>query len=227
MKPKDLQLPFSWKERRVLIQDGVWSIPDYYDHRRQFTFSGWERPEFFGNDNPVCVEYCSGNGAWIADRAQANPQKNWVAIEKRFDRVRKIWSKMKNFQLKNLLVIWGEGERTTADFFPDGRIENAFINFPDPWPKQRHKKHRLIKPEFVKHLSRIVKAGGIITIVTDDPCYSSEITQLLQQEKALTPLFPKPYYTTCYENYGTSFFDQLWKEKGKTIRYHQYCVGHG
>lgn len=227
MKPKDLKPPFSWKERRVLIQDRVWIIPDDYDHGNAFTFPGWECPEIFGNDNPVCVEYCSGNGAWIANKAQANPRTNWIAIEKRFDRVRKIWSKIKNCQLNNLLVIWGEGQRTTADFFPDGGIEQVFINFPDPWPKQRHKKHRLIKPPFVKSLSRLVKAKGTVTIVTDDPCYSSEITRFMQQEDFFVSLHPKPYYITHYRNYGTSFFDQLWQGKGKTIRYHQYRICNG
>lgn len=225
MKPKDLKRPFSWEEREVLVRDRVWFVPSYYDQYNLFDFPGWDHPTLFGNKNPVCVEYCSGNGAWITEKAVSNSNCNWVAVEKQFKRARKIWSKVKNLQLDNLLVVCGEGHTVTSHYFPELSIKNIYINFPDPWPKDRHAKHRIIKKPFVEELKRILKADGTLTVVTDDPDYSIEMVDVFKQQEGIESLHPDPFYITNLEGYGSSFFDQLWREKGKTIHYHQYQKG--
>jgi len=149
MKPKDLKYPFPWEDRGVIVQDRVWYVPEYYDDYERFTFPGWAHPDLFGNNNPINLEYCSGNGTWIANKAIAEPHLNWVAIEKKFARVQKIWSKISNLGLNNLLVIHGEGYNVTSCYLPDASIREIYINFPDPWPKNRHAKNRLIKGPFV------------------------------------------------------------------------------
>ena len=150
MKPDNLKRPFAWDERKILIKDRIWYIPDRYIDPGTFSFPGWNHDEGFDNDNPVCIEYCSGNGAWIAEKAYANPHINWVAIEKRFPRVRKIWSKIRHMGLKNLFVICGEGDNATRRYFPSESADNIFINFPDPWPKKRHAKYRIVQKAFTK-----------------------------------------------------------------------------
>ena len=109
MKPEDLKSPFTWDKRHILVQDRVWYVPPQFQDFGSFSFPGWNHSLFFDQERPICLEYCSGNGAWIAARAQAQSQYNWVAIERKFERVRKIWSKLKNFQLSNLLAICAEG----------------------------------------------------------------------------------------------------------------------
>ena len=142
MKPKQLKPPCSWEDRRVILDDGILFVPDYFDAYDSFTFPGWDSPEVFGTQRPVHVEFCSGNGTWIAEKAQQHPDVNWVAIEIRFDRVRKIWSKKKNLGLDNLFVVCGEGLRSSHHYFPEGSVDTVYVNFPDPWPKKRHAKHR-------------------------------------------------------------------------------------
>lgn len=222
MKPKDLKRPFSWDERKVLLNDRVLYVPDYYDQYDTFKFPGWEDEQIFGNTNPVYVEYCSGNGTWIAKKAQEEPSCNWVAIEMKFERVRKIWSKIKNLKLDNLFIICGEGLTITSRYFDDEAVDKVFVNFPDPWPKKRHAKHRIIQPPFTNEVNRILKDKGEFTVVTDDPTYSEQICEVLQGSSNYKSIYPSPHYATELEGYGTSFFDQLWREKGKTIRYHQY-----
>ena len=217
MKPKNLKFPCTWEERKVVIQDSVWFIPEYYDAFESFTFPGWE--EIFENKNPVMVEYCSGNGAWIIARAQAFPHLNWIAIEMKFERVRKIWSKMKNLGLSNLVIVCGEGHTATSQYFPKETISEIFINFPDPWPKRAHAKHRIIKAPFVAEMARILVPGGKATLVTDDPDYSA----IMMEAMGGNANFQSTLYTTENPSYGTSYFDQLWRSKGKQIRYHQYA----
>jgi len=222
MKPEDLKSPFKWDERCVLIKDRIWYVPDYYEHYDNFTFPGWNSPEVFGNSNPVKVEYCSGNGAWVAEKAAADPQSNWVAVEKRFIRTRKIGSKIHNMHLNNLFSICGEAFNVTSRYFPPASVDEVYINFPDPWPKKRHAKHRIIQQRFLDEMVRILKPKGTITFVTDDPDYSILTIQEFQQHPNFESCYPEPFFTTEFPGYGTSYFEELWREKGKIIRYHRF-----
>jgi tRNA (guanine-N7-)-methyltransferase len=139
----------------------------------------------------------------------------------KFKRVRKIWSKIKNLNLMNLVVLCGEAKHATKFYFSDQSVTGIYINFPDPWPKKRHAKNRLIDPSFIHELYRILKPQGKITIVTDDFNYSNEIIRLMSQVTGFTSLYAKGY-TLNSEDYGTSYFDTLWRTKGKEIRLHEF-----
>ena len=85
MKPEDLKIPFSWEERRPYLAEGLLYLPGYFssfeDYNDIFTLD-----KVFPNIAPYVVEYCSGNGQWIIDRAKKDPTRNWIAVEKRMDR---------------------------------------------------------------------------------------------------------------------------------------------
>ena len=87
MKPEELNPPFPRDDQRIVIQDRVWYVPERTRYPDEFVFPGWKHADLFGNDQPIVIEYCSGNGAWIASKAAANPHINWVAVEMKFDRV--------------------------------------------------------------------------------------------------------------------------------------------
>lgn len=222
MKPKDLKPPKTWQERTVLIHDRVWYVPERYSNYEAFLFPGWSDPALFGNANPIVVEYCSGNGSWIVGKALEQPGLNWLAVERRFDRVRKIWSKIQNHQLKNLVVLCGEAYTATRYYFPNDSIHDVYVNFPDPWPKNRHAKHRLIRPDFVQELWRVLLPSAPVNLVTDDADYSSLFIAEFQRHPGFASSYPLPYYLTERPGYGASFFDELWREKGRTIRYHRF-----
>jgi tRNA (guanine-N7-)-methyltransferase len=227
MKPSDLKAPFPWNNRQVLIEDRIFYVPTRCETYDDFSFPGWNHPLLFNNDNPIRIEYCSGNGAWIAEKASANPLINWVAVEKKFTRARKIWSKIKNNDLQNLIVLCGEGLKATHLFLPSESFEAAYINFPDPWPKKRHAKNRLIRPPFIENVWRILKPQATFTLVTDDPDYSSRMIEEMHRHPGFKSCFPDPFYITDLPGYGTSYFELLWREKGKTIRFHQFQKHHG
>lgn len=222
MRPENLKAPFKWDERKVLLQDRILYVPEVYDKYEEFAFPGWESEELFGNTNPIHLEYCSGNGAWILEKALENPQINYVAIEKKFPRIRKIWSKIQNHTLRNLIGICGEGMKVTLHYFPHESVDEIFINFPDPWPKTRHAKHRIVQPPFVAEMARVLKKGGKLTLVTDDLDYSNWMIAVMGGHTGFKALLPAPYFVEELEGYGTSYFDELWRSKGKTIRYHQF-----
>lgn len=202
------------------LHDQLWYVPP--EERNIYNFQGWSHPDCFGNDNPIEIEYCSGNGSWIAAKAQENPGINYIAVEKKGSRARKILKKAHKRKLKNLIVVYGEGLQVTSKYFPDASIQAVYINFPDPWPKRRHAKNRIVNPDFVEQIHRILDRNGVFTLVTDDPDYSAIMIKELRKFLGFSSLYPEPYYITDLPNYGTSFFEDLWRQKGKNIHYHGF-----
>lgn len=206
----------------MLIQDRIWYVPDHYEHYDLHSFPGWDHKELFGNDKPVKIEYCSGNGTWIIDKAINHPEYNWVAVEKMFERVRKLWAKMKNRRVPNLVILAGEGYTATKHYIPSNSVDEIFVNFPDPWPKDRHAKHRIIQPKFVQEMQRILAPEKTAMLVTDDVDYSGIMVEEMLSAKGFSPCYEAPYFRHEHEGYGTSFFEELWRSKGKKIHYHQF-----
>ena len=222
MKPSDLCPPYSREERRVVIHDRVWYVPEKTLYPNAFTFPGWNHPDFFGNDNPVHIEYCSGNGAWIAEKAASNPLINWIGVEIQFFRVRKLWSKVKNLGLSNMIVLCGEAYYATKSYIPDDSVQQVYVNFPDPWPKNRHAKHRLMQVEFAEEMWRILRKGQGMTYVTDDPPHSQWLIDIMKKHGKFKSAYSSPEYLTDQNDYGSSFFEQLWRSHGKDIYFHHY-----
>lgn len=219
VRPEDLHSPTKTVSSPITIQDGVWYFPARADIA-QFQFPGWDSPSLFNREAPIFVEYCSGNGTWIAEKAQEFPEYNWLAVEKRFDRTRKVWSKIKNFKLQNLIVACAEGLSLSKNFFPSSSIQHIFVNFPDPWPKKRHTKHRIISSSLFEEAHRTLSPEGLFTFVTDDQPYSElflEIAKTFSSSFQPVGLMPR----NPPENYGTSFFDSLFRSQGKPILYHE------
>jgi tRNA (guanine-N7-)-methyltransferase len=222
MKPKNLKPPLTWEQRRPLIHDRILFVPQYYDQHHEWSFPGWEHPEIFGRSAPIEVEYCSGNGLWIIEKALAHPERNWVAVERQFERVRKIWSKRHNLSLTNLFIVCGEALTFMRFYVPNRSFAAVYINFPDPWPKEKHAKNRLLQEPFITQMARASAFGAKATIVTDHFDYTTQITQAMLTNPLWNPCFPKPYFVTEWENYGTSYFDALWREQGLAVYYMQY-----
>ncbi len=222
MRPEDLQSPFKWKDRHILVQDRVWYVPDQFKDFNSFTFPGWNAPQLFTEQKPICLEYCSGNGAWIASKAQEQQEYNWVAVERKFDRVKKIWSKIKNHQLDNLLTVCGEGHQVTCQYIPSQSIHSVYINFPDPWPKRRHEKNRIVQVPFLLEISRILEGKGTLSIVTDDPLFSKWTIEQVLKSKHFESIYEEPFYIHDDPLYGSSYFEDLWRQKGKKIFYHAF-----
>lgn len=231
MRPSDFIIPEKRLSGHSIIHDravllkkdkSIQKEEDQPELEDSFLFPSWEHSDLFGNSHPVHVEYCSGNGTWIAARAAANPNINWVAVEIKLGRSRKIWSKIKNMNLKNLIVVNGEGKQATEKYFPKGSVGTIFINFPDPWPKRHHAKNRIVNPAFLEAMHAILKTNGEVIVVTDDAGFSDWTIMNFKNSQLFESAFEAPNYITEWPNYGDSYFDSLWREKGRTIRYHHF-----
>lgn len=221
MKPKNLKFPFDWESRTPLLQDDVLYVPKYYEDHDL-----WPKEEllgaYFSRFISISIEYCAGNGTWIAEKAKENPNVLWIAVDKRFDRVRKIWAKKHNLALDNLFIVCGDAFTFTKYYLPSSIVDEIFVNFPDPWPKVRHAKHRVLQNCFVQEMARVSKDNGEAVWVTDDVPYSLQILEEMLKENIWEPSFSSPFYTTTWPTYGTSYFESLWKDQGREIRYMKF-----
>lgn len=206
---KDLKIPFSWEERHPVLLDRFFYLPAMYDYQKK------EFP-FFESDKPIAIEYCSGNGQWIGEKAKRHPEYNWIAVEKRFERARKIWLKLHREGIDNLVVVSGEGLAFTKFYAP--KVVAAYVNFPDPWPKLRHAKHRIMREEFLAEVAKIL--DGMITCATDDTPYYEE----MKLEFAKVPEFKLLIDEKNWDGYGDSFFKALWQKRGREIHYVAYAT---
>ncbi|NGX48948.1 MAG: tRNA (guanine-N(7)-)-methyltransferase [Candidatus Anoxychlamydiales bacterium] len=214
MKKSDLVIPFKYEDRRPIILHRFLYVPDNYDFHDEF------RDKItFENDNEINIEYCSGNGEWIVDRAKKNPNINFIAVEMKFLRARQIWLKMHKENIKNLFVVKSEAFIFTKHYLKDCFASDVFINFPDPWPKKKHAKNRLIKKEFLQEVNRVQKKDETITVVTDHEDYRDEIINEFLKVKEYRSIFKEPYFEQDTKGFGSSFFSTLFQSKDKAINY--------
>lgn len=217
MRPKNLKFPFTWEARRPILHEGVFIVPHYYALHDQWK----DEHGLFSKE--LHIEFCSGNGDWVLEKARQNPTQQWVAVEMQFERVQKIWSKMHNQNISNLLIVSGKAQEFVYYYLPEGCAAEIFVNFPDPWPKERHAKHRLIQREFVDQLARIVKPAGKATYATDDPTYCAQMVAEMHSHPSWNNCFPDPFYVKQWEDYGDSWFKNLWEGKGREFFYIQFA----
>lgn len=134
--------------------------------------------EFFGNDNPIHIEIGMGKGRFMMDLAAQNPDINYVGIEKYSSVLIRAIEKQTELKLPNLVFIRMEAEYI-ADVFDKGEVGYIYLNFSDPWPKDRHAKRRLTSKEFLARYEQILAADGGVTFKTDNvPLFDFSLEQV-------------------------------------------------
>src|SRR5687768_16366768 len=130
--------------------------------------------EMFGNANPVELEIGMGKGTFITEQAKARPDVNFFGIEW----ARWFWryasDRLRRNGCNNARTVRAEASFFLQEFVAAESLSVVHIYFPDPWPKARHHKRRLIKAEFMPVLHRVLKPGGRLQIVTDHAGYWEE-----------------------------------------------------
>ena len=115
--------------------------------------------EIFGNDNPIYIEIGMGKGKFIMELARLHPENNYVGIEKYSSVLVRALEKQEEEQLPNIYFIRMEAEYI-ADVFDKDEVSGIYLNFSDPWPKDRHAKRRLTSVQFLERYEKILKKEG-------------------------------------------------------------------
>ena len=137
--------------------------------------------DLFGRDAPVHVDLGCGDGSFLQRLAAERPELNFLGIERLLRRVRSSNKKAK--ELPNVRIIRSETLFVLQHLFPRAAIESFYLLFPDPWPKRRHHRRRIVTAGFLRAISSCLIEGGSLFVATDDADYFAVIRRLTKDAK--------------------------------------------
>ena len=158
--------------------------------------------EVFGRRAPLGVEIGFGMGQATLDWAAGEPGLNLVGIEIYRPGIGALLAGIERLGLANLRLLEGDAALLLDSKFEAGSLEEARILFPDPWPKKRHHKRRLIQPAFVRLLASRLRPGGRLLLATDSAAYAEWMADVLAAEPALAAAAPGERPATRFEARG-------------------------
>ena len=170
----------------------------------------------FGREAPRILEIGFGMGETTADIAVSHPENDYLALEVHTPGVGSLLKQIEALGLSNLRIVQHDAREVLEQMVAPGTFDGVHIFFPDPWPKKRHHKRRLIQPAFVSLLASRVKPGGYIHAATDWEEYAQQILEVLAAEPALTNtaegFAPRPDYRplTKFEQRGLRLGHGVW-----------------
>jgi tRNA (guanine-N7-)-methyltransferase len=147
-------------------------------------FDSW-----FGRSAPVLLEIGSGMGETTSQLVAAAPELNYVAVEVYKPGVAQLLLRGEHLGgLDNLRVLRGDAVDLLTDHIAPASLHGVRIFFPDPWPKNKHHKRRLVQPEFVALLASRLEPGGVLHLATDWEHYADQMLEVCSGERLLTNL---------------------------------------
>ena len=170
----------------------------------------------FGRSAPVFLEIGFGMGETTAAIAKAHPQNDYLAVEVHTPGVGSLLKQIKELGLTNIRVLQHDVVELFRQGLPPECLAGVHIFFPDPWPKARHHKRRLLQPAFVALLCRHLKSGGYIHAATDWQDYAQQILWVFSGEPHLVntavDYAPRPLYRplTKFEQRGLRLGHGVW-----------------
>ncbi len=178
----------------------------------------------FGRVAPLVVEIGSGMGETTARIAAEHPEVDYLAIEVHAPGVGSLLRLIEEKGLANLRVIRHDAFEVLQHMIPDGSLAGLHLFFPDPWPKKRHHKRRLVQPAFAALAARKLSPGGVLHAATDWRDYAEQMLAVFSGESALENtargFAPRPAYRplTKFERRGLTLghevYDLVFRRRG-------------
>ena len=180
----------------------------------------WE--ELFGNRNPLNLEIGFGVGNFIIEMGIREPNENFIGIDFYHKGIRKVITRIAKYEICNARIVYGDAKEKIPLLFAPEELNRVYINFPDPWPKKRHHKRRLIKPNFIKILAEKLKCSGEIHIATDHEAYAMEILGFFEKDRLLKNKNGLGTFLFQKEGIPKSKYEKKFISAGERIFYLEY-----
>ena len=172
----------------------------------------------FGREAPCTLEIGFGNGANLVALARAHPQRHYLGVEVHRPGVGRLLLALEQEALTNVRVVCHDAVEVLDRQIAPGSLAEVLILFPDPWPKKRHHKRRLIQPAFIALAERALAAGGVLRLATDWQPYALEMLAHLGAAPGLRNLAadggfvarPAERTPTRFELRGTRLGHEVW-----------------
>jgi len=135
----------------------------------------------FGTPGPVYLEVGFGNGETLARIAEAHPERRYLGVEVHRPGIGHLLLELERRGLSNVRVLRQDAVELLTEGLPPASLEGTYLFFPDPWPKQRHHKRRILSAEFVALLARVIRPGGVFHAATDWAPYAEQMLGVLNR----------------------------------------------
>lgn len=179
--------------------------------------------EVFGNDKPIWLEIGCGKGQFITRHAALHPERNYIAVEGHESVVLRALEKaaaMNGTAGPGNLCFILEYVRDIRDLFADGELEGVYLNFSDPWPKERHAKRRLTYGKRLRQYAQIIRPGGVIAFKTDNEgLFDFSMEQIQQEGMEILELSRDLHRSPYSEENITTEYEDKFASTGKNINY--------
>jgi len=167
--------------------------------------------EVFPRRAPIEIDLGCGDGSFLMAMARANPEHNFLGIERLLGRVSKVCRKVAREDLKNTRVLRLEVAHAVSNFLPADSIAAFHLLFPDPWPKRRHHRRRAFTTEFLSCIHRALIGGGLFHIVTDHADYFHQIERVIAEADSFL-------VSTGQHDFPLTTFEQKFLIRGISIQ---------
>ncbi|PID28717.1 MAG: tRNA (guanosine(46)-N7)-methyltransferase TrmB [Candidatus Cloacimonadota bacterium] len=178
--------------------------------------------EVFGNKNPVHAEIGSGKGEFLAAKALLNPEINFIGFELKMKRIVKILKKLNIEDHPNVRIANFYIDHNITEHIKPQSLDCIYIQHPDPWPKRRHHKHRLIQQPFIDALAKMLKENAEVRIATDHDDYTKWIVKHFKERKDFSPKFENGFTLEPYEGHIVTYFETIKRREGFEPKFMHY-----
>lgn len=182
--------------------------------------------EIFAPDVPraagFVVDVGFGRGELLLHQAQRDPGRPFIGIERSFKRTLKMARRLARLRVGNVRLIEGAAQEALRDFVPEAFIAVAWVNFPDPWPKDRHARRRLVQAPFLRDLVLRIVPGGVLHVATDDPAYAAQMAEVLAGEPRIENLYAPEAHRRAPPDRLATAYELEWRALGRRGYYFAY-----
>jgi len=169
----------------------------------------------------LVVELGFGRGEFLRGLAAAAPEAAHVGIDRSHRRVLKLARRIARTEERNIRLIDARAEDLVQGALAEASVSCCWINFPDPWPKKRHQRRRLVQPDFVALLATRLVSGGELQLATDHVGYAEQIAAVLSAEPRLENALATPFVAEVPGRPCTAY-EAMWRAEGRPLHFFSY-----
>ncbi|MGH8126843.1 MAG: tRNA (guanosine(46)-N7)-methyltransferase TrmB [Gammaproteobacteria bacterium] len=174
-------------------------------------------PAVFGRRAETVLEIGFGNGDMLAQLAAEHPERNYIGVEVHRPGIGRLLMRLRDHSVDNVRIAARDATEVLRNEIPDDALKQILIYFPDPWPKKRHHKRRLIQQEFVLLATAKLAVGGEFKLATDWPEYAAQMLEILNSRTDLENLSPEGGYVERPGGRPVTRFEQRGRKKGHAV----------
>lgn len=171
----------------------------------------------FGDQRLLTLEIGFGNGQNLLDLALTHPNQGYIGVDVYRPGAGQLMLALDRLEIGNVRILLQDATEVLLHRFAESSLDTVLIYFPDPWPKKRHHKRRILRPDFLRNLALCLKPRGLLHIATDCSHYCQTILECIAREPMLTVLTPPNHGVKPIHQRTITKYEARGIERGHTI----------